>query len=154
VVGERGFEPPTPWSRTRGRGANSVAIQPFGWRFDRLSLARSCQSWRNVNPRIATLARVSRIWSRRDSGVALGDLLTADISIRLPVMKFVMNGRTISLGRSMSSCVAANVFILRDMFSKSAAISLTLMSRRVESRDCYRNAEFEPKFPSLRSAYA
>jgi hypothetical protein len=58
----------------------------------------------------------------------LGDLLTADISIRLPVMKFVMNGRTISLGRSMSSCVAANVFILRDMFSKSAAISLTLMS--------------------------
>src|SRR6266403_5123867 len=59
LVGERGFEPPTPWSRTWGRGADFVNIQSFEWCFDRLSLARSRQFWRNVNPPIATLARVS-----------------------------------------------------------------------------------------------
>ncbi len=59
LVGERGFEPPTPWSRTWGRGADFVNIQSFEWCFDRLSLARSRQFGRNVNPPFATLARVS-----------------------------------------------------------------------------------------------
>jgi hypothetical protein len=59
MVGERGFEPPTPWSRTWGRGADCVRIQSFEWCFNRLSLAESRQFWRNVNPPIATLARVS-----------------------------------------------------------------------------------------------
>jgi len=59
MVGERGFEPPTPWSRTWGRGTNSVAVQSFEWGFDRLSLVDSCQFGPNVNPRIATLAGVS-----------------------------------------------------------------------------------------------
>jgi len=59
LVGERGFEPPTPWSRTWGRGADFVNIQSFEWCFNRLSLARSPQFGRNVNPPIATLARGS-----------------------------------------------------------------------------------------------
>src|SRR2546427_2729462 len=59
LVGERGFEPPTPWSRTWGQGADFVNIQSFEWCFDRLILARSRQFGRNVNPPIATLARVS-----------------------------------------------------------------------------------------------
>src|SRR5437588_12225438 len=59
LVGERGFEPPTPWSRTWGRGADFVNSQSFEWCFNRLSLTRSRQSWPNVNPSIATLARVS-----------------------------------------------------------------------------------------------
>src|SRR5713226_970928 len=59
LVGERGFEPPTPWSRTWGQGADFVVIQSFEWCFNRLILARSRQFGRNVNPPIATLARVS-----------------------------------------------------------------------------------------------
>ena len=59
MVGERGFEPPIPWSRTWGRGADFVNIQSFEWCFNRLILAQSRQFWRNVNPPIATLARVS-----------------------------------------------------------------------------------------------
>jgi hypothetical protein len=59
MVGERGFEPPTPWSRTWGRGADFVSIQSFEWCFNRLSRAESRQFGRNVNPPIATLARVS-----------------------------------------------------------------------------------------------
>src|ERR1700693_6032624 len=59
LVGERGFEPPTPWSRTWGHGAGFVVIQSFEWCFNRLSLTRSRQFGRNVNPPIATLARVS-----------------------------------------------------------------------------------------------
>ena len=59
MVGERGFEPPTPWSRTWVPGANFVATQSFEWCFNRLILAQSRQFWRNVNPPIATLARVS-----------------------------------------------------------------------------------------------
>jgi hypothetical protein len=55
MVGERGFEPPTPWSRTRVPGANFVITQSFEWCFNRPILAQSCHSWRNVNPRIATL---------------------------------------------------------------------------------------------------
>src|SRR6266478_2699516 len=63
LVGERGFEPPTPWSRTWGHGADFVVIQSFEWCFNRLSLAESRQFWRNVNPPSATLARVSCIRS-------------------------------------------------------------------------------------------
>src|SRR5438552_18391629 len=59
LVGERGFEPPTPWSRTWGRGADFVNIQSFEWCFNRLSLTGSRQFGSNVNPSIATLARVS-----------------------------------------------------------------------------------------------
>src|SRR3984893_632394 len=59
LVGERGFEPPTPWSRTWGRGADFVSIQSFEWCFNRLSLAESRQFGRNVDPPTATLARVS-----------------------------------------------------------------------------------------------
>ena len=53
------FENLTPWSRTWVLGANCVAVQSFEWCFDRLSLARSCQFGSNLNPPIATLARVS-----------------------------------------------------------------------------------------------
>jgi hypothetical protein len=59
MVGERGFEPPTPWSRTWGQRGNFVAIQSFEWCFNRFSLAESCQFGVNVNPPIATLARDS-----------------------------------------------------------------------------------------------
>ena len=31
LVGERGFEPPTPWSRNWGRRADFVVIQSFEW---------------------------------------------------------------------------------------------------------------------------
>jgi hypothetical protein len=62
LVGERGFEPPTPWSRTWGPGANFVATQSFEWCFNRLILSGSRQFGRNVNPAIATLARVSPNW--------------------------------------------------------------------------------------------
>jgi len=43
LVRERGFEPPTPWSRTWGRGADFVVIQSFEWCFNRLRLAESRQ---------------------------------------------------------------------------------------------------------------
>jgi hypothetical protein len=61
VLGGRvaGLEPPTPWSRTWGRGADFVSIQSFEWCFNRVSLAESRQFGRNVNPPVATLARVS-----------------------------------------------------------------------------------------------
>ena len=54
LVGERGFEPPTPWSRTRVAGTNFVATQSFEWCFNRLILAQSRQFWRNVNPELQT----------------------------------------------------------------------------------------------------
>ena len=54
MVGERGFEPPTPWSRTWVLGANFIVTQSFEWCFDRLILAQSRQFWPNVNPRMAT----------------------------------------------------------------------------------------------------
>jgi hypothetical protein len=53
------FESLTPWSRTWGQGVNFVAVQSFEWCFNRLSLAESRQFGCNVNPPIATLARVS-----------------------------------------------------------------------------------------------
>jgi len=53
LVGERGFEPPTPWSRTWGDRANFVATQLFEWCFNRLILARSRHSGMNVSPRMA-----------------------------------------------------------------------------------------------------
>ncbi len=58
MLGERGLEPPTPWSRTWGYRANFVATQSFKWCFNRLILAQSRQFWPNVNPRIATPAFV------------------------------------------------------------------------------------------------
>src|SRR5437588_1169919 len=53
MVGERGFEPPTPWSRTWGRGADFVVIQSFEWCFNRIILAQSRHSGMNVSPRMA-----------------------------------------------------------------------------------------------------
>jgi hypothetical protein len=58
-IGHGRPETMTLCSRTWGQGANSVAVQSFEWCFDRLSLAQSRQFWCNVNPPIATLARVS-----------------------------------------------------------------------------------------------
>jgi heme/copper-type cytochrome/quinol oxidase subunit 2 len=52
LVGERGFEPPTPWSRTWGEETKFVAIQSFEWCFNRLILAQLRQFWRNVNPQL------------------------------------------------------------------------------------------------------
>jgi len=52
MVGERGFEPPTPWSRTGVAGANFVITQSLEWCFNRLILAQSRQFWRNVNPEL------------------------------------------------------------------------------------------------------
>src|SRR5580704_2389912 len=49
------FEYAILWSRTWGRGADVVATQSFEWCFNRLILAGSRQSGRNVNPPIATL---------------------------------------------------------------------------------------------------
>jgi hypothetical protein len=54
MVGDRGFEPPAPWSRTWGKEPNFVAIQPFEWCFNRLILAQLRQFWRNVNPELQT----------------------------------------------------------------------------------------------------
>jgi hypothetical protein len=51
------LRPPGP--ELGGRGGNFVAVQSFEWCFNRLSLAESRQFGRNVNPPIATLARVS-----------------------------------------------------------------------------------------------
>jgi len=53
MVGERGFEPPTPWSRIQGAGTNFVATQSFKWCFNRLILAQPCHSGMNVSPRTA-----------------------------------------------------------------------------------------------------
>ena len=53
LVGERGFEPPTPWSRTWGKETNFVAIQSFEWCFNRLILAQSRHFEMNVSPRMA-----------------------------------------------------------------------------------------------------
>src|SRR6266446_9337244 len=53
MVGEGGFEPPTPWSRTWGDRADFVATQSFEWCFNRLILARSRHSGMNVSPPMA-----------------------------------------------------------------------------------------------------
>jgi hypothetical protein len=57
LVRERGFEPPTPWSRIQGAGTNFVATQSFEWCFNRLILAQSCHSGMNVSPRMAVPTR-------------------------------------------------------------------------------------------------
>jgi len=57
-------------------GANSVAVQSLEWDLDRLNLAESTQFWGNVNPRIATSARVSRVRSPVGSKVH-GDVTPA-----------------------------------------------------------------------------
>src|SRR6266852_5979734 len=44
LVGERGFEPPTPWSRTWGQGADFVNIQSFEWCFNRTNSRHSCST--------------------------------------------------------------------------------------------------------------
>ncbi len=58
MVGERGFEPPTPWSRIQGAGTNFVATQSFERCFNRLILAQSCHSGVNVSPRMAVPTRL------------------------------------------------------------------------------------------------
>jgi hypothetical protein len=50
LVGERGFEPPTPWSRIRDSGVVLNVFNLIQWCFDRLILARSCHSGVNVSP--------------------------------------------------------------------------------------------------------
>jgi hypothetical protein len=51
MVGERGFEPPTPGPEL-GCPANFVVTQSFEWCFNRLILAQSRQFWPNVNPQL------------------------------------------------------------------------------------------------------
>src|SRR5260370_23194260 len=53
LVGERGFEPPTPWSRKRDSGVVLNVFNLLQWCFDRLSSARSPHSGVNVSPRMA-----------------------------------------------------------------------------------------------------
>jgi|ERR1700732_4567092 hypothetical protein len=53
MVGERGFEPPTPWSRIRDSGVVLNVFNLLQWCFDRLILPRSCHSGANVSPRMA-----------------------------------------------------------------------------------------------------
>ena len=53
LVGERGFEPPTPWSRNRDSGVVLNVFNLLRWCFDRLSPARSPHSGVNVSPRMA-----------------------------------------------------------------------------------------------------
>ena len=53
MVGERGFEPPTPWSRNRDSGVVLNVFNLIEWCFDHLSPAQSLQFWVNVSPRMA-----------------------------------------------------------------------------------------------------
>src|SRR5258705_42301 len=55
VIGERGFEPPTPWSRKRDSGVVLNVFNLLQWCFDRLSPVQSPQSGVNVSPRMAVL---------------------------------------------------------------------------------------------------
>jgi hypothetical protein len=52
LVGERGFEPPTPWSRNGIRESCCMFFNLLEWCFDRLSPARSPHSGVNVSPRM------------------------------------------------------------------------------------------------------
>src|SRR5258708_7083008 len=57
VIGERGFEPPTPWSRKRDSGVVLNVFNLLQWCFDHLSPAESPHSGTNVSPRMAVPAR-------------------------------------------------------------------------------------------------
>ena len=52
MVGERGFEPPTPWSRKRDSGVVLNVFNLLQWCFNRLIPARSPHSGVNVSPRM------------------------------------------------------------------------------------------------------
>jgi len=53
MVGERGFEPPTPWSRIRDSGVVLNVFNLLQCCFNRLILVRSRHSGANVSPRMA-----------------------------------------------------------------------------------------------------
>ena|SRR5579862_1915638 len=53
MVGERGFEPPTPWSRKRDSGVVLNVFNLIQWCFDPLSPIQSSHSGVNVSPRMA-----------------------------------------------------------------------------------------------------
>ena len=53
MVGERGFEPPTPWSRKRNSGVVLNVINLLQWCFNRLIPTQSPHSGVNVSPRMA-----------------------------------------------------------------------------------------------------
>src|SRR6267143_1571998 len=53
MVGERGFEPPTPWSRKRDSGVVLNVFNLLQWCFNRVILAQSPHSGVNVSPRMA-----------------------------------------------------------------------------------------------------
>src|SRR5262249_1821735 len=53
LVGERGFEPPTPWSRKRDSGVVLNVFNLVEWCFDHLSPVQSPHSGVNVSPRMA-----------------------------------------------------------------------------------------------------
>ena len=53
MVGERGFEPPTPWSRKRDSGVVLNVFNLIRWCFDHLSPAQLRHSGVNVSPRMA-----------------------------------------------------------------------------------------------------
>src|SRR5882762_4506679 len=52
MVGKRGFEPPTPWSRKRYSGVVPNVFNLLQWCFNRLILAQSPHSRVNVSPRM------------------------------------------------------------------------------------------------------
>ncbi len=53
LVGERGFEPPTPWSRTWDWRVVLNDFNLLQWCFNRLIPAQSRHSGMNVSPRMA-----------------------------------------------------------------------------------------------------
>jgi hypothetical protein len=53
LVGERGFEPPTPWSRIRDSGVVLNVFNLLQWCFNRLIPIQSRHSGMNVSPRMA-----------------------------------------------------------------------------------------------------
>src|SRR5215469_5541903 len=74
MVGERGFEPPTPWSRKRNSGVVLNVFNLLQWCFNRLIPAQSPHSGVNVSPRMEVprqgfISRFLTPWDRpRDSG--------------------------------------------------------------------------------------
>jgi len=71
LVGERGFEPPTPWSRKRDSGVVLNVFNLLQWCFDRLSPARSLHSGVNVSPRMAVPDHGFTHWQWRDGPLSL-----------------------------------------------------------------------------------
>src|SRR5882762_4453888 len=100
MVGERGFEPPTPWSRKRDSGVVLNVFNLLQWCFDRLSPARSPHSGVNVSPRMAAPHH-----SGAQIGIATGTAL-------LPASRTARGARTLGQSPRPQRTLMVSLYLL------------------------------------------